>query len=217
LLIATNNPHKLTEYRDILAGLPVELVTLPDVGLSADVPETGDTFEENAVQKAVAYARLSGLLTLADDSGLAVDALNGEPGVHSARWSGRETPYPERHRLLQRLLADVPWERRTARFICVIAIARAPSTDGGSADFATPGGEVRTVEGVCEGFIAREPRGTGGFGYDPMFYLPEHGCTMAELPDGVKNRVSHRGRAGAAARALLTTPEGWSILTGVGA
>ena len=205
LLVATNNPHKLTEYRDILAGLPVELVTLPDVGITADVPETGDTFEENAVQKAIAYARLSGLPVLADDSGLAVDALNGEPGIRSARWSGRETPYPERHRLLQRLLADVPWEQRTARFICVIAIA------------ATPGGEVRTVEGVCEGFIAREPRGAGGFGYDPMFYLPEHGCTMAELPDGVKNRISHRGRAGAAARALLTSPEGWSILTGVGA
>lgn len=199
LLVATNNPHKLVEYRAILADLPVELVSLADVGLQTDVPETGVTFEENAVQKAVAYARLSGLLTLADDSGLVVDALGGEPGVHSARWGGRETPYPERHRRLQQLLAHVPWAQRTARFVCVIAIA-------------TPGGEVRTVEGVCEGLIAHEPRGSGGFGYDPMFYLPEHGCTMAELPAEVKNRISHRGRAGAAARALLTSRQGWGIL-----
>jgi len=199
LLIATNNPHKLAEYRAILADLPVELVSLADAGIQADVPETGATFAENAVQKAVAYARLSGLPTLADDSGLVVDALGSEPGVHSARWGGRETPYPERHRQLQRLLADVPWEQRTARFVCVIALA-------------TPGGDVHTVEGLCEGFIAREPRGSGGFGYDPMFYLPEYGCTMAELPAEVKNRISHRGRAGAAVCALLTSPQGWSIL-----
>jgi len=199
LLIATNNPHKLEEYRDILAGLPVALVSLADAGIAAEVPETGATFEENAVQKAVAYARLSGLPTLADDSGLVVDALDGEPGVHSARWGGRETPYPARHRRLQHLLADVPWAQRTARFVCVIAIA-------------SPNGEVRTAEGICEGFVAREPRGSGGFGYDPMFYLPEHHRTMAELPAEVKNRISHRGRAGAAARTLLTSPEGWSIL-----
>lgn len=199
LLIATNNPHKLAEYRDILAGLPVELASLVDVGITADVPETGATFEENAVQKAIAYARLSGLPTLADDSGLVVDALDGKPGIHSARWGGRETPYPERHRRLQRLLADVPWEQRTARFVCVIAIA-------------TLGGEVRTVEGVCEGLIAREPRGAGGFGYDPMFYVPEYDRTMAELPAEIKNRISHRGRAGAVARTLLTSPQGWSIL-----
>ncbi len=204
LLIATNNPHKLAEYRDILADLPAELVSLADLGIQADVPETGATFAENAIQKAVAYARLSGLPTLADDSGLVVDVLGGEPGIHSARWGGRETPYPERHRRLQRLLADVPWPQRTARFICVIAIA-------------TPDGRARTVEGVCEGFIAHEPRGSGGFGYDPMFYLPEYGCTMAELPAGVKNRISHRGRAGAAAHALLTSTEGWSILALAGA
>ncbi|MBU0490590.1 MAG: RdgB/HAM1 family non-canonical purine NTP pyrophosphatase [Chloroflexi bacterium] len=195
LLVATNNLHKLDEYRDILAGLPLDLITLADVGINADVPETGDTFEANAVQKAAAYARMSGLLTLADDSGLVVDALGGEPGVYSARWGGRDMPYPERHRRLQQLLADVPWAQRKARFVCVIALV-------------APGGSARTVEGVCEGFIAHEPRGTGGFGYDPMFYLPEYDCTMAELPAEVKNRISHRGRAGAAARALLTVGEG---------
>jgi XTP/dITP diphosphohydrolase len=190
LLVATNNPGKLAEYRELLAGLPAELTYLPDVGLNFAVTETGATFEENAILKARAYAAASGRLTLADDSGLEVDALNGEPGVRSARYAGPHTNDVANYRLLLHRLAGVPWERRGARFRCVIAIA-------------TPDGTVRTSEGECPGVIGFEPRGSYGFGYDPVFYMPEFHLTMAELPVEVKNQVSHRARAALKAREVL--------------
>lgn len=190
LLVASNNPGKLKEYADLLDRLPVTLTSPVQEGLSLVVEETGETFAQNATLKARAYAEASGLLTLADDSGLEVDALDGAPGVRSARYAGEGASDEDRYRLLLRNLAGVPQEKRTARFRCVVAVA-------------TPQGKVHTAEGRCEGVIGFEPRGTHGFGYDPVFYLPDRGQTMAELPPTVKNRISHRGRAVQAALPVL--------------
>jgi len=189
LLIATRNPGKLQEYRALLTGLPVVLTFLIEEGIRLEVQEVRKSYAENARLKATAYAKTSGLLTLADDSGLEVDALGGEPGLRSARYGG-EASDEERYRLLLKKLEGVPWERRTARFRCVIAIA-------------TPGGKVQMAEGVCEGLIACEPKGEYGFGYDPVFYVPEYGKTMAELPPSVKNKISHRAQAARIAREIL--------------
>ena len=195
LLVATHNRGKVREYAQLLKDLPVHLTFLDEVGITQEVPETGSTFEENAVLKARAYARESGLLTLADDSGLEVDALGGAPGVHSARYAGPNATDADRIHKLLKALAGVPPEQRNARFRCVIAVA-------------TPEGEVITAEGIVEGRITDVPRGTYGFGYDPVFYLPELGKTMAELPPEEKNRLSHRARAAQAIkphlRALLS-------------
>lgn len=188
LLVASSNPHKIEEFRAILSDIPFEIVSPADLGLTVRVEETGSTFAENAVLKAIAYAEAAGELALADDSGLEVDALNGEPGVYSNRWAGEGVMPAERNRLLNERLADVPDERRTARFRCAIAIAG-----------PAPLGLYDVVNGTVEGRIAREPRGSGGFGYDPIFYVPELGRTVGELPDVEKNRISHRGRAAAAA------------------
>ncbi len=190
LLVATHNKGKLREYKELLRDLPVRLVYLDEVGIHEDVPETGSTFEENAVQKATAYARLSGLVTLADDSGLEVDALGGRPGVHSARYAGPNAGDDDRIRKLLAELEGVPPEQRTARFRCVIAVA-------------SPEGDVITAQGTVEGVIADAPRGHHGFGYDPIFYLPDRGCTMAELPPEEKNRISHRARAAEAIKPRL--------------
>lgn len=190
LLIATRNRGKLREYKALLAGLELELVDMDAAGITLEVEETGATFEENAVLKARTYAQASGLLTLADDSGLEVDALGGEPGVHSARYDGRGGSDEDRYRLLLHCLEGVPAEERGARFRCVVAIA-------------TPEGEVYTAEGTCEGRIALQSRGSHGFGYDPVFFVPEYGCTMAQLPPEVKNRISHRARAAEGAREIL--------------
>lgn len=180
LLIATHNPGKAREFRALLAPLEAKLCFPSALGLRVEVPEDGTTYTDNARQKALAYVRASGLLTLADDSGLEVDALDGAPGIHSARYApGHDA---DRVGTLLAQLCDVPWEQRTARFRCVVVIA-------------TPTGELYNAEGVCEGLIALEPAGRGGFGYDPVFYLPGYNCTMAELPQEEKNRVSHRARA----------------------
>jgi XTP/dITP diphosphohydrolase len=192
LLIATRNPGKLREYERLLAGVPLSLTYLDREGITHEVEETGETFTENAVRKAQEYARLSGLLTLADDSGLEVDALGGEPGVHSARYAGQEADDEDRYELLLGRMKGVPWEERGARFRCVIAVAE-------------PEGETYTAEGTCEGVIAYAPQGDYGFGYDPIFYLPEHDKTMAQLPPEVKNRISHRARA---AQEIRDTLEG---------
>ncbi len=187
LLIATTNPGKVREYRALLSGLDLDLIGLKDVGIEVDVAETGDTYAANAELKAREYARLSGLLTLADDSGLEVDALNGRPGVHSARYAPDS---PARiHKLLNELL-NVPDDQRGAHFQCVIALA-------------APDGSITTTEGSCAGVIAHEARGTNGFGFDPVFYMPEHAATMAELPEDFKNQISHRARAGQKMRAIL--------------
>lgn len=193
LLVATTNLHKLEEYRAIFADLPYRLLSLRDIRLDMDVEETGNTFAENAELKARSYAQASGLLTLADDSGLEIDALGGAPGVFSARFAGKDTSYEERFRLILERLKGLPTEQRSARFRCVIAIAE-------------PSGSTRLVEGVIEGEIADAPRGERGFGYDPIFLIPEIGMTTAELTAEDKNRISHRGRAAQLARILL---ENW--------
>lgn len=190
LLVATSNEHKVNEYRQLLADIPYMLQSLKERQVDMEVGETGITFAENAELKARVYARASGLLALADDSGLEIDALNGEPGIYSARFAGKETPYSERFGLIFERLKGVAPEGRTARFRCAIAIAE-------------PAGFVQTVEGVVEGRITDEPRGTAGFGYDPIFFVPELNKTFAEVTPEVKNRLSHRGRAAALAAALL--------------
>ena len=190
LLLATTNQGKAAEYRDLLKGLDFELVTLDQAGISREAEENYNTFEGNARSKAEFYAALSGLLTLADDSGLEVDALGGEPGVRSSRYAGDNATDPERVSFLLDKLRDIPQDSRQARFRCVIAIAQ-------------PGKLTQTAEGTCEGFIALEPEGDNGFGYDPVFYLPEYDKTIAGLPPGIKNSISHRGRAAAKARLLL--------------
>ena len=190
LLLATTNKGKAAEYRDLLKGLDFELVTLDQAGISQQADESYNTFEENARHKAAFYAELGGLLTLADDSGLEVDALGGEPGVRSSRYAGDNATDEQRVDFLLNKLKDIPQQKRMARFRCVIAVAR-------------PGGPVETVDGVCDGYIALEPRGLNGFGYDPVFFLPEYGRTIAELPPEIKNHISHRGRAAVKARRLL--------------
>ena len=182
LLLATNNQAKVREYRHLLQTLPYEMVTLAEQGITTVVAETGQNLEENARLKATVLAKESQLLTLADDSGLEVDALGGEPGPLSARYAGEAASDRDRVGYLLARLKDVPWKKRSARFRCVIALA-------------TPGGEVELCHGECHGFITFEPRGEQGFGYDPVFYLAELGKTMAELSLEVKSQVSHRGQA----------------------
>jgi XTP/dITP diphosphohydrolase len=196
LLLATSNPHKIEEFHAILAPAPYTLVSPRDFGLDVRVEETGTTFHENAVLKAIAYAEAAGMLALADDSGLEIDALNGEPGVWSARFAGEATPYTERFRLLLERLSDVPEDRRTARYRCVIAMAE-----------SAPRGLYDVVQGTLEGMIASTPAGTGGFGYDPIFYVRQFGCTVAQMPAEKKHLISHRGKAGAAAAMSLARLE----------
>jgi len=193
LLLATNNTGKVKEFRSLLQGIPFELVTPQDMGIKTEVAETGTTYEENARLKACALAKESGLLTLADDSGLEVDALSGEPGVMSARYAGKNASDADRVKYLLSKIKDVLKEKRTARFRCVIAIAK-------------PDGPVEFCEGECQGLIAFEPCGKNGFGYDPIFCFPKYGKTMAELPIDIKNRISHRGRAAQKARLILNKP-----------
>ena len=182
LLLATNNQGKVHEYRSLLQNIPFELVTLAEEGITTTVSEVGKSLEENARLKATVPAAQSQLLALADDSGLEVDALGGEPGRLSARYAGEGASDRDRVNYLLSRLKNVPWQKRSARFRCVIAIA-------------TPDGEVELCSGECRGFITFEPKGEQGFGYDPVFYLPELDKTMAELPLEIKNQVSHRGQA----------------------
>ena len=190
LLLATNNAGKIAEFRQLLAGCGWELVSFTDLSLSLDEEEVGDTYEDNARMKAVKAAQVSGLHALADDSGLDVDALGGAPGPRSARFGGEGTSHQEKMALLLERLKGTPPGQRGCRFVCVIAVA-------------DPKGEVRLCQGRCEGLVAEAPRGEGGFGYDPIFYLPELGKTMAELTAEEKNVVSHRGRAAQQARQVL--------------
>ena len=187
LLVATTNPGKVREYKALLSGLNVELVGLADVGITTEVDETGTTYAENALLKARTYAKQSRLLTLADDSGLEVDALNGRPGLHSARYAPDS---PTRIRKLLAEMSDVPDDQRSAHFQCVIALA-------------WPDGRAQTTSGTCEGWIARAARGSNGFGFDPIFYMPEYNATLAELPEDIKNTISHRARASQKMRPIL--------------
>ncbi len=189
ILIATNNPGKLVEFEALLGGLGARLTTPGALGLVMDVAETGATYAENARLKAAAMAQASGLLTLGDDSGLEVAALDGRPGLHSARYAGPGASDADRRRKLMHELRQVP-PPRLARFVAVVAIAH-------------PALGLRDFEGSVEGEIILEERGTGGFGYDPLFFMPAYQATMAELPEAQKNRLSHRGRAVEAARPYL--------------
>jgi XTP/dITP diphosphohydrolase len=190
LLLATSNPGKIREYRLLLDGLGYQITTLTEEGIAKIVTESGNNYEQNARLKAITYAKLSQLTALADDSGLEVDALNGEPGIKSARFAGEAATDAEKVSLLLAKLDGIPWERRTARFKCVIAIA-------------TPEGQSKLCYGECHGMIALEAKGENGFGYDPIFFLPEMGKTMAELPSEMKNQISHRARASQEARQVL--------------
>lgn len=187
IVIATANPGKVRELRALLSDLPIELL---DAAEMPEVEETGATFAENAELKARAASAWSHEWALADDSGLEVDALNGAPGVYSNRFAGENTDEAQRNQRLLELLAEVPDAERTARYRAVVAVA-------------APDGRVWLHEGSCEGVLLREGRGTGGFGYDPLFYMPEFGKTMAEVDPEVKNRISHRARALAGARSIL--------------
>lgn len=190
LLIATHNPGKVREYRDLLTDLPLAITWLDAEKIDIDVEEIGTTFAENAILKAQSYARLSGLLTWADDSGLEVDALGGWPGVASARHAGPDASDADRIAILLEKLKDVPFERRTAVFRCVVALA-------------TPDGRVWTAQGSSSGVILKSPRGKGGFGYDPVFLVPKFDRTYAELRPNEKHAISHRGRAAKRAGEIL--------------
>jgi len=190
LLLATGNKHKLDELKSLFQDLPYKLVSPSEIGIDTRVDESGGSFEENARLKAAAFATSSHLLSLADDSGLEVDALGGEPGVLSARYAGADATDIERIDFLLSRLKGIPEEKRQATFKCVIAITK-------------PEGNVHLFTGKCRGRIALKPSGECGFGYDPIFYLPQLSKTMAQLPQKEKNRISHRGRAGAKAHSFL--------------
>ena len=181
LVLASKNQHKLIEMQTILGQLGLEVVLESQVGVDVDVDETGVTFMENALLKAKAVCEASGMAAIADDSGLVVDALNGAPGVYSARYGGKDSDAARTAYLLENM-AEVPAERRTARFVSAIACA-------------LPDGRVVTAEGTCEGTITFETRGDNGFGYDPVFYVPSIGKTFAEADGEEKNAISHRGNA----------------------
>lgn len=190
----------MREYRELLADYPGRLISLDDAGIADEVEETGATFADNARLKAATYCRLSGCLTISDDSGLEVHALGGAPGVYSARYGGDACQSDaERVELLLHNLDGVPWPRRIARFRCFTAIA-APAPDG-DGDSKSPG--IAIVVGSIAGMIQYAPQGANGFGYDPVFFLPSYGQTMAQLPVAEKNRISHRGDAARKARRIL--------------
>lgn len=182
MIFATGNEKKMKEIRMILGDLDYEILSMKEAGITADIVEDGKTFEENAVIKATAISRLTNCLVLADDSGLEVDYMDKMPGIMSARWMGEETSYEIKNQKIIENLEGVPEQQRTARFVCAIAAA-------------FPDGRVVTKRGTIEGIIGYEARGENGFGYDPIFFLPEYGKTTAELSPEEKNKISHRGRA----------------------
>jgi XTP/dITP diphosphohydrolase len=190
LLIATHNQGKLREFRQLLSDLDLEVTDLEAVGITHDVEETGITFAENAILKAREYAKLSGLLTWSDDSGLEVDALDGRPGVYSARYGGPGLSERQRYEIVLDELRPYPRQSWTARFRCVVALA-------------LPNGEIHTVDDTIEGVITDQPAGEHGFGYDPIFYVPGYHLTLAQIAPEVKNQISHRGKASRAAKLLL--------------
>jgi XTP/dITP diphosphohydrolase len=191
LLVATNNAGKVAEYRRLLDGCGWEMVTPGELGIDLGDDEPHDTYAENAELKARRGAEASGLVTLADDSGIEIDGMNGEPGVRSARFLGEDATYAERFAEINRRLEGRPRSQRGAKFVCVIAVADPKS------------GSVRFAEGNVGGLISEEARGEGGFGYDPIFWVPQQSATMAELPTHEKDIISHRARASAPAREIL--------------
>ena len=182
MIFATGNENKMKEIREILGALPLEILSMKEAGVSADIVEDGKTFEENALIKARAICKLAGEMVLADDSGLEIDYLNKEPGIYSARYMGEDTSYHIKNKSLIDRLEGVPDEKRTARFVCAIAAV-------------FPDGKELVVRGTVEGIIGYEEKGENGFGYDPIFYVDEFGCSTAELTEKQKNQISHRGKA----------------------
>ena len=202
IIFATGNAHKMVEIREILADLPFEILSMKEAGICLDIEENGATFEENSKIKAMALAEyissnrekfpeLEGCLVMADDSGLEIDAMDGGPGILSARFMGENTPHSEKCKEILRRLSGLAGEARAADFRCVITAVG-------------PDGDCITAEGIIEGRIAEAPAGRNGFGYDPIFYVPEFGCTTAEMSEEQKNRISHRGRALQEMRRLLS-------------
>ena len=190
IVFATGNAGKMREIRMIMEDMGMEILSMKEIGLNPDIVEDGTTFTENAIIKAKAVAALTDAIVLADDSGLEIDALNKEPGIYSARYMGEDTSYRIKNANLIERLEGVPDEKRTARFVCAIAAV-------------LPNGELLTTLGTVEGRIGYEEKGANGFGYDPIFFLPEFGCTSAELTDEQKNEISHRGKALRAMKELL--------------
>ncbi len=182
IIMATSNKDKVNEIRQMLVGTDIEIVSLKEAGVSIDIDENGSSFDENAAIKANAVRDMTGQMAISDDSGLVIDYLNGAPGIYSSRFMGEDTPYSEKNAAILEKLQGVPDEQRSARFVCSMAIAY-------------PDGHTQTVQGIMEGRIAHEIAGEGGFGYDPIFYLPEKGCTSAQLTAAEKNAISHRGKA----------------------
>ena len=182
IIFATGNKNKMIEIRQILGDLGWDILSMKEAGISLDIEENGTTFEENAIIKAEAVAKCCKDIVLADDSGLEIDYLNKEPGIYSARYAGEDTPYEIKNQMLLSRLEGVPKEERTARFVCAIAAA-------------VPGRETIVVRGTIEGYIGYEPAGENGFGYDPIFYVPDLDCSTAELSPEDKNARSHRGNA----------------------
>ncbi len=181
IIFATSNKDKMKEIREIITG-DFEVLSMKEAGITADPEENGSTFEENALIKARAIAKESGCLTLADDSGLEVDAMDKKPGIYSARFLGRDTDYNTKNNYIIDQVKDLPFEKRSCRFVCAVAAV-------------WPDGREKVVRGTIEGFVAPEIRGENGFGYDPIFYLPEYKKTTAELDPSEKNAISHRGKA----------------------
>ena len=183
IVFATGNAGKVREIKAILADLNIEVLSMKEAGVVAEAEENGATFAENAMIKAKDIAgKVSNAIVMADDSGLVIDALNGEPGIYSARYLGEDTPYSVKNAHIINRLEGIAVEERTARFVCAIAAV-------------LPDGRELSTEGTIEGYIGYEERGTNGFGYDPIFMLPEYGCTTAQLSEEAKNAISHRGKA----------------------
>ncbi len=191
LILATSNKDKAREIAEILSGTPFVVTTMKEEGYDPDIVEDGKTFEENALKKARAVHELAkGAYVMADDSGLCIDALDGAPGIYSARFCGEDSTYPEKFKKIFEMLADVPEEKRTAKFVCSIAVVR-------------PDGSEFTVRGEICGILHEKPMGDGGFGYDPIFYVPEFGMTTAQMTKEQKNSISHRGKASRAMAEIL--------------
>lgn len=190
IIFATSNEGKMDEIRGILNGMNLELLSLKDVGVDIDIKENGSSFEENAIIKAETVCKLTGEIVLADDSGLEIDYLNKAPGIHSARFLGEDTSYLVKNNYIIDKLKNIDREQRSARFVCVIACS-------------FPGGKTITRTGILEGYIAEKASGTNGFGYDPIFYLPEYKCTTADMPIEEKNKISHRAKALMAMKEVL--------------
>ncbi|MBP3886761.1 MAG: XTP/dITP diphosphatase [Cellulosilyticum sp.] len=182
IIVATQNKGKVKEIKEILADLDIEVQTMGEAGIEIDIEENGTTFEENAIIKAEAISKLTDAMVIADDSGLEIDCLNKEPGVYSARYLGKDTPYEVKNQMILDRLKDVPKEERTARFVCSMALAEA-------------GKETVTTYGTIEGYIGYQSEGTNGFGYDPIFFVDELGTSTANISAEEKNKISHRARA----------------------